>query len=157
PRGPIAPPLWPNGVTMRVFDESPPAIRDWNQVYNESFAEHYHYVATTEAHCRDVMADSDYRRDGIFLGYRDNACVGFARNRVNAERGELATLGVIAAARGLGLGRALLRESVSWQERAGARRVTLGVDGENDGAIRLYRSEGFEVAREGDTWSRRLG
>jgi len=156
PRGPIPVPVWPDGMTVRVFDESPEAIRDWNAAYNDSFAEHYHYVATTEDHYREIMDDSDYRREGILLAYRTGACVGFARNWINAERGELATLGVVAAARGVGLGRALLRASVAWQEGAGAPSVTLGVDGENEGAIRLYRSEGFVVARTRDAWSRRV-
>jgi ribosomal protein S18 acetylase RimI-like enzyme len=34
--------------------------------------------------------------------------------------------------------------------------VTLVVDGENEGALRLYRSEGFEVTRTRRLWGRAL-
>ena len=71
-------------------------------------------------------------------------------------RGEVATLGVVPEARGIGLGRALLRWGVGWLEHQAAPRVTLTVDGENEGALSLYRSEGFETVRKREIWSRRL-
>ncbi len=153
-RGPIEPPLWPAGIEVRAFDGSDAALRDWNDVYNASFGEHYHYVASTVEHCRELVADTDFHADGLLLAYRDGRCVGFSRNWVNPARGEVATLGVDPQARGIGLGRALLRASVAWLERMDAPRVTLGVDGENETAIRLYRTEGFAVARTRETWGR---
>ncbi|TMQ68516.1 MAG: GNAT family N-acetyltransferase [Candidatus Eisenbacteria bacterium] len=56
-------------------------------------------------------------------------------------------------ARGIGLGRALLRWAVGWLERKEAPRAWLMVDGDNESALRLYRSEGFEVTRTRHVWS----
>ena len=58
------------------------------------------------------------------------------------------------AARGIGLGRALLRWGVAWLERESALPVTLMVDGANEGALALYRSEGFAVTRTRRAWAR---
>lgn len=90
--------------------------------------------------------------DGLMLAYRDGACAGFCRTSLEAEGGEVAILGVAPEARAIGLGRALLRWGVRWLIEAGAKRVTLLVDGENDTALRLYRSEGFDVARTREIW-----
>jgi ribosomal protein S18 acetylase RimI-like enzyme len=42
---------------------------------------------------------------------------------------------------------------VGWLESATADPVTLLVDGENQNALRLYRSEGFEVTKSRRIWA----
>ncbi|MEV5545021.1 GNAT family N-acetyltransferase [Streptomyces sp. NPDC052309] len=54
-------------------------------------------------------------------------------------------LAVADAARGAGVGRALVRAAVEEARREGARRVTLRVLGHNTAARKLYESEGFVV------------
>ncbi|MFI8241518.1 GNAT family N-acetyltransferase [Streptomyces sp. NPDC085866] len=49
------------------------------------------------------------------------------------------------AARGKGIGRALLRAAIEEARRRGARRITLRVLGHNAPARRLYEAEGFAV------------
>ncbi len=148
---------WPAGIETRVFDGSLHAFEDWNDAYNASFAEHYHGVRGTVADTRALMARPDVRADSCLLAYRGDRCVGFCRNDLYPARGEVAILGTVPEARGIGLGRALLRWGVQWLQRAGAPRITLIVDGENESALRLYRSEGFETVRTREIWSRPMG
>jgi mycothiol synthase len=150
---PVAP-QWPPGIEVRVFDGGEPALRDFNDAYNASFAEHYHFVASDMEHTRAVARQRTFRPDGLVMAYRGDRCVGYCRNTVIDGRGEVALLGVVPGARGAGLGRALLRWSTAWLDRAGCGVIELMVDGQNESALALYRSEGFEVARTRGIWSR---
>ena len=62
--------------------------------------------------------------------------------------GWVSQLGVARTARGLGLGRALLIESCRRLGVKAPRIIGLGVEAENANALGLYRSVGFEIARE---------
>ena len=146
-------PAWPEDVTVRTFDGSDAMLADWNAAYNDSFADHYRFVRSPIENTRKQAAKPGFRADGLLLAYRDGQVAGFCRNELFAGRGEIGTLGTVRAARGIGLGRALLRWGVGWLERACEVPVTLLVDGENDGALSLYRSEGFEVTRTRRLWA----
>ena len=63
-------------------------------------------------------------------------------------------IAVAVAARGLGLGRALLLHSLADLRERGATSFALGVEGENDNAVRLYRAVGFAVQREWRAYAR---
>ncbi len=63
----------------------------------------------------------------------------------NAHVRRINGLAVADAARGRGVGRALLRAAVEEARGTGARRITLRVLGHNTAARRLYESEGFVV------------
>ena len=154
PHGAPESPDWPAGIEVRTFDQSEGALRDWNQAYLASFAEHYHFVATSLEDRRALTRLRTFRPEGLVLAYRDERCVGFSHNSLRGREGEVAVIGVVPGARGLGLGRALLRWSVAWLESIDADPVALAVDGENEGALALYRSEGFQVARTREIWAR---
>src|SRR5262245_9340868 len=126
---------------------------DWNRAYNESFAENYRFVPSPMSNVRALLKKPGFRTDGVLLAYRDGELAGFCRNELFATRGEIGTLGTLRAARGIGLGRALLRWGVAWLERESPHPVTLLVDGDNEEALSLYRSEGFEVTRRRHLWS----
>jgi mycothiol synthase len=153
PPDPRPPVRWPAGVTMRLFDGGEQALADWNDAYNASFARHYHFVPGTIEMGRHMAADPLFLRDGLALAYRDGRCVGFCRNELAGGAGVVEALGVAPEARGIGLGRALLRWAVGDIAARGCGRVELMVDGENDSALALYRSEGFGVARTRDLWA----
>jgi mycothiol synthase len=146
-------PAWPRGVSVRVFDGSEQAVADWNAAYNASFARHYHYVPSTIEHARELASASDFLRDGLALAYRGGRCVGLCRNEWVGREGEIGVLGVVPDAQGIGLGRALLRWGVRYFAALGEAGVTLRVDGENESALALYRSEGFAVTRTRDLWA----
>jgi mycothiol synthase len=153
PRGACPEPVWPDGVTVAAFDGGESMLGDWIDVYNDSFAHHFRFHAADLARGRMLAADPTFRADGLLLAWRDGAVAGFCRNELHATRGEVGTLGVAQAARGIGLGRALLRWGVRWLEANQPNAVTLIVDGENEGALQLYRTEGFDVARTREIWT----
>ena len=68
---------------------------------------------------------------------------GFVLGRVVAGEAELLTLAVEPAARGAGLGGALLREFIEEAQRRGATQAFLEVAADNATAIRLYQRQGF--------------
>jgi mycothiol synthase len=154
PLGPVGRPEWPPGVLVRTFDGSERALRDFNDAYNRAFDSHYHYVRSSLEDTRVVTSQRHFRPDGLALAYRDEACVGFCRNARYGDPGEVALIGTVPEARGIGLGRALLRWGVAWLQGDFARPVYLMVDGENESALRLYRSEGFQIALTRVHWSR---
>jgi len=156
PRGAVNEPRWPDGIQTRVFDGGGEALKDWNAVYNDSFSEHYHFAPSSLDDARAIAAGPGFRADGVMLAYRGGRCVGFCRCELHEKRGEIGTIGVAHEARGIGLGRALLRWGVGWVEAATTLPVTLTVDGENEGALGLYRAEGFAVTRTRAIWVRRL-
>lgn len=145
---------WPNGVSVRPLDGSEAMLADWNDAYNASFAGHYRFVPSPLEHVHELAAAPGFRPDGVLLAYRGGRVAGFCRNERHATRGEIATLGTVPEARGIGLGRALLRCGIGWLEREASGPVTLLVDGENEHALGLYRSEGFAVTRTRGIWSR---
>jgi mycothiol synthase len=146
-------PEWPRGVSLRVYDGSEQALADWNSAYNASFAGHYRYVPATLELTRQHALSSHFLKDGLGLAYRDGRCVGLCRNEWMGKEGEIGVLGVVPEARGIGLGRALLRWGARYFIALGEKHVTLRVDGENESALGLYRSEGFEVVRTRDLWA----
>lgn len=154
PRGANPVPTWPAGVTTRTFDGSDRMLADWNDAYNDSFAEHWRFVPGTLENTRQITRAPGFHADGLVLAYRDGSCAGYCRNNVHDSRGEVSLIGTVRTARGIGLGRALLRWGVDWVERHTEKPVTLMVDGDNENALRLYRSEGFTVVRTRRVWSR---
>ena len=80
--------------------------------------------------------------------------VAVATHAVRLGDGHVGQLAVDAAHRGRGLVLALLHEVFRRDTAAGRPRTTLGVDGENDGARRLYDRAGMHVVQEFHRWER---
>ncbi|MEO7868289.1 MAG: GNAT family N-acetyltransferase [Candidatus Eisenbacteria bacterium] len=152
---PLAP-QWPANIALERFDSSDRHLRGWTDSYNDSFARHHLFLPSTYERARALAERDKFRADGLLLAYQDEVCVGFCRNELFPSRGEIGTLGTIAAARGAGLGRALLRWGIEWLMANTDQPVTLIVDGENEGALRLYEQEGFQIARTRRIWTRPL-
>jgi [ribosomal protein S18]-alanine N-acetyltransferase len=70
---------------------------------------------------------------------------GFSIVGVTGSTAYLQRIAVDPARQGNGLGRRLLRESMRWARTAGARSMLLNTQPDNERAIALYRSEGFEM------------
>ena len=74
---------------------------------------------------------------------------------VDEQTPELA-IAVVPSKRGHGIGDALLRELLEKARQAGYPSVSLSVDSENAGAIRLYERHGFQVVEQGpEAWTMR--
>jgi putative acetyltransferase len=100
---------------------------------------------------RYLKALRRYPHAAVFVAEDDHAVVArlsLARDTHPASA-HVADLGLMVAAshRRLGIGRALLEQSVAWARQVGVRKLELHVFPWNEPAIRLYESFGFE--REG--------
>ena len=144
----------PRGITVRAFDGRDAAYRDLAAVHNDAFAEHWGFVPAEDARLRAWTGEPGFDPACLRLAYRDGACVGYCWNDRVGDSGVISMLGVARAARGIGLGRALLRGGIAYAAARGARDVGLLVDGANEEALALYRSEGFEVTRTRTVWER---
>jgi ribosomal-protein-alanine N-acetyltransferase len=78
----------------------------------------------------------------LLLGRDENQARGFALVRVVIDEAELMLLAVAPGARGRGLGRALLNESMKRAAARGAVNYFLEVRSDNP-AVKLYREEGL--------------
>ena len=151
--GRVAPEVaWPAGIEARAFDGGDAAFQDWCDSYNRAFASNEMSIDATVEQCRALAAEPHFDRSGMILTYRAGRCVGFCRLGVHADHGDLDVLGVVPEERGIGLGRALVRWGAAWLIGRNAPSVRLTVDGENDRALALYRSEGFEIVRTRRIW-----
>jgi ribosomal protein S18 acetylase RimI-like enzyme len=82
-----------------------------------------------------LIADQGYFC-GTIQGVMDRGPIGAIQN-----------VGVVPSYRGLGLGRALIRQAIEGFYQAGLRRAYLEVTAENTSAIRIYRDIGFRKAK----------
>ena len=142
---PAPDPTWPAGIDVRPFDDPravpavvtasfagtafgrPRTFEEWSQVHLE--------------HLVDVVC-----------AWRGDELVGVSTRGTLMGQGYLAQLGVLPSQRGTGLGRALLLETFRRDAADGHTVTSLSVDGENDGARRIYDSVGMTVAEEMHRW-----
>jgi ribosomal protein S18 acetylase RimI-like enzyme len=110
------------------------------------------------AQCMAIDADAfpypsaqfGVRADGARVWVaRDDAgrAVAFLAGRLRHGHLHVEGLAVVAEARRRGLGRALVRAAVEGSRAEGVRSIGLHVSVTNEGAVALYASEGFRVAR----------
>lgn len=93
----------------------------------------------------ELAADIDERGHRYWLATRGTEDLGFASAYREGDRVWIKKLYVLAAARGLGLGKRLIATALA--AYPGAASVGLFVDDGNAPAIAFYRSQGFEVER----------
>jgi ribosomal-protein-alanine N-acetyltransferase len=88
----------------------------------------------------DAQAITQLLCGGAFAFHNDH---GFVLVRVAGGEAEILTLAVAPAARGRGLGRALLQAAIAWAKAQGAEAVFLEVGTDNPQALALYAGLGF--------------
>lgn len=121
-------------------------------VRNESFEDHFNYSPMSDERLKNVLesgttvfsvtfAQEGSRTIGFVLGEDRPPEEGDSRER----EGWVAMLGVVRSHRRRGIGRALLMDSVDWLTDRGVKIIRLLVDADNEKALGLYESVGFEV------------
>jgi ribosomal protein S18 acetylase RimI-like enzyme len=148
---PPAPAVWPHGVAVARYRPGADDAAVHALIYVEAAWDEVpgHTWRSLEAWRSTLTAE--YRG---WVARRDEHPVGWVAGRVFEDgRGWVEQLAVARSARGLGLGRALLRHSLAELCSLGATSLATGVQGENETAIRLYRDVGFEVDREWRVYS----
>ncbi|WP_113700449.1 GNAT family N-acetyltransferase [Nonomuraea lactucae] len=159
--GPVDPPVPPPGVTLHT-GESDEVRREAHRVHQEGFAEHFGFVPaayddwyarrqsrSTTDWSRLVLARIDGRPAGLLVCndqfVSDEGC------------GYVATLAVLPAYRGRGLGGFLLRHAFAADAARGHKGTILHVDSNNTTpALGLYLSAGMRKVMVIDVWRRRL-
>ena len=158
---PVPLPVWPRELVARSFDRSRD-VETLPPVINTAFADHPTPIVMEEEILRASLDDPDILdEDAIVLEDRATGeivgfCLADVRRQEGAvgEHGEIGMVGVRPDRQGRGYGRQLLRAGSHLLQAAGVRVVGLAVNGRNEGALRLYESEGFVRARTRDRWSR---
>lgn len=133
---------WPlyRAVRLRALQDAPDAFG----------SSHAAEAARADAHWADrVAAAHGSGQDRLLLALRAQAVCGLVWCKLSAAepgRADLFQMWVEPAARGLGIGGAMLDDVLAWAGRAGASRICLGVTTTNGAAMRLYQRRGFRPA-----------
>jgi len=154
-------PAFPPAVLVRLFDPARDDVARYVAMINAAFAEHptparWEVAAVARSHARP-----DFDATGIaIVALVDDpgTPVGFVRTSVSHDEaglrfGEVRLIGVMQGLRGIGLGRALLRWSLTRFRDLGLDRAELSVVVTNEGALALYRGEGFRTVVAWPQWS----
>ncbi|MCX7523377.1 mycothiol synthase [Microbacterium sp. STN6] len=119
---------------------------EWVRLNARVFHAHPEQGRVSEADLADREAEPWFDA-GDFLVARDAAgrMVGYNWLKIEpgSDEGEIYVIGVDSAAAGKGLGRRLLEAGLARLSARGCRSATLYVEGDNEPALRLYRSSGF--------------
>jgi mycothiol synthase len=164
-RAPLPPaqePAWPAGIKTRAFV---PGQDDaaWLEVNNRAFAGHPEQGGWEEATLRRRMAEPWFDPAGFVLAFDDQGLAGFCWTKVHPpepggqeQLGEIYVIGVDPSRHGGGLGRALTLAGLVSLTKRGVRTGMLFVDGDNEAAVNLYRSIGFETVRRDRAYAREV-
>jgi mycothiol synthase len=155
-------PTAPDGVTLQAFDPgSDTDWRDWHTLQDESFSHHWgHETTSLDAFRQSVDAEEDPELDrwrfALVDGIRAGICQASGRFATEGG-GWIRTLGVVASARGRGVGRYLLEHALASYASDGRNWAGLSVDTKNvSGALRLYESAGMRPWMQIDAYRRRV-
>ena len=146
---------------LRIRPFRPGADEDaWLVINNRAFAGHPEQGAWTRATLLEREREAWFDPADLLLGEIDGQLVGSCWTRVHDEEdppvGEIYVIGVDPDAHGSGIGRTLVVAGLERMERAGLRTAMLYVDAANDGALHLYRSLGFSLARTDRSYVRHV-
>jgi mycothiol synthase len=121
----------------------------WCDVRNAGFAKlQGSETPTTPELIAKMNSGEDYIEGGLMILYHKQVPVGVVRGSMDeyedAPIMNIGPLAIIPEYQGIGLGRNLLRASLSFAKEKGFNKTILCVNGENDRAKALYLQEGFK-------------
>lgn len=134
-------------VVLRTFRDDDQA--QLLEVNAAAFAHHPEQGALTSVGFAERVAEPWFDPTGLFIAERDGRILGFHWTKVHldgpdAGSGEVYVMAVHPDAQGLGLGRRLLERGLAHLQ---PRDVILYVESDNEPAVALYSSLGFEQLR----------
>ncbi len=139
-------PELPEGFATRGYipGTDAPLLAD---IYNRSFKGQFGFQPISSSSVRILHHHPHFDPEGVIFIIRGEAIVGFAR--AGCDPGEkvgwAATMGVDSAYRGRGLGHWLLLWIMNYLHDRGIERLEVTVEGEDEGALKLFLSEKFKV------------
>lgn len=152
---PIADPAPGPGVAIRRV--TPEDVHTVWAINHESFVDHFDNVPEPyDAWYARVVEAETYRPDLWWLAEADGVPAGALIGMMHDENGWIRSLATLPAARGRGVGTALLLTAFAALRSNGAPRVGLGVDSDNTtGAMALYERSGMRAEQRYDCYELR--
>jgi len=157
--------LDPTAAPARSFTLRPhwPGDMGWLvQRHGELYWNEYHYDERFEALVADIVAkfiqNLDTTRERGWIAEREGERVGCVLLVKKSETvAKLRVLLVEPSARGLGIGKCLVDECISFARKAGYQKIMLWTQSELGAARHIYKAAGFELVAEErhDSWSRK--
>lgn len=137
----------PDGIELRTF--RPGDGPAWIEANNAAFAGHPENGALDEDNLARRVQQRWFDPQGFLLAWDGDKLVGFCWTKVHdATRGEIYIIGIVPDAQGQGLGRALLLAGLAdLHQRRGVTEAVLYTDADDNRAVSMYRSLGFETIR----------
>jgi ribosomal protein S18 acetylase RimI-like enzyme len=132
--------------------------RSWAETFNRTFADHWRFAPRSE---QEIVGERPPELSLMALTAGDRSPVALTLGDIEAYAGDprpqpvglISSVGTVPAHRRRGLARWLVAEMLIRLGDAGARHVSLYVDGRNaTRAFDLYRKLGFEVTFEAEVW-----
>lgn len=126
-------------------------IRRHAELYAKEFGWDQHFEALVASLAADFITNYDHRFERCWIAERDGerlGCIFLIRNRDEVATARLRMLLVEPSARGLGLGKALVRECVSFARTAGYKKVVLWTVKSLLAAAHIYDQVGFKLVQE---------
>ena len=154
-------PKWPEGLRIRPFEVG----RDetvWLEVNNRTFAGHAEQGGWTESTLARRIAEPWFDPTLFFLAFDTDGLAGFIWMKIHGAHetdpalGEIYVVGVDPRAQGTGLGRALAIAGLQAVHERGIDTGMLFSAADNEAALELYRSLGFEVHRVDRAYEREV-
>ncbi len=159
--GAVPPPRWPAGTRLERRERGDGLVDAVVAACDRAFADLEGYPGATRPAVARVLADPTSDPALCLLAARGAEVVGLCYCRLERSRvalgGWIEDLGVAPSARGIGLGRALLRQGLHELAARGAGSALLGVDARNATAKGLYEATGFTVRSDLARYRLRLG
>jgi ribosomal protein S18 acetylase RimI-like enzyme len=150
-------PNWPADIKLRPYvpgrDERPAF-----ELLDSAFQDHWGHIPNRFAEWKHWTVERPHFDPSLwFIAYQGEQMVGGAFCYLEEQRGWVDDLAVLRAARGQGLGMALLLHAFGEFYRRGLRKAGLGVDSQNlTGALRLYQRAGMHRVQENVSYEKEL-
>jgi DNA-binding MarR family transcriptional regulator/GNAT superfamily N-acetyltransferase len=120
-------------------------------LYAQEYGWNDDFEALTARIVADFIMDYDPKRERCWIAERDGdrlGCILLVKHPEQADTAKLRLLLVEPSARGLGLGKVLVKECVSFARTAGYRNVTLWTQSILTAAHHVYQQAGFTLTRD---------
>jgi ribosomal protein S18 acetylase RimI-like enzyme len=151
--GTLAQPIWPEGVSVRTAVPEEDNLEIY-QVVQIFFGREDTGEPTFEQWRSHMIRPDTYDPDLWFLAMVEDSIVGACLGIKYESEGWIRQFGVIPAWRGRGIATAMLLHAFQVFRDRGYKQAGLGMEADNENAMRLYERVGMKVLRQYDEYQK---